>query len=495
MKKIAILILGLFIGSITTTQAQTPNRTGLVFNDDTYDKVPHLPVYEGKKYNKVPPFVSLREYCPVPGDQGNMASCVGWASGYGGLTIGKAIKLGIKGADKVTSIAHSALYIYNQILLNPADCESGAYLNTAFKLLKNQGDCLATDFNDGDGDCQKATKPLKTKAAKFRIKNYAAIFNYEDDAETKILQTKKSLADSMAVVIGMEVTTSFFLIEEGEKRWSPALSEDTLYRHAMVVVGYDELGKEFEIMNSFGTDWGDGGFIKIKYTDYAKLCRYAIQMVLPDGKGKGFSSADDSNRLEGVFEFRNITGYQNDESGGGSLEQGDDSILTYEPMEVVYDIKDRVYYEKNNRAKIGDKFQLVTKNIPAGKNVYVFSINPENTLRVHWPKSSAAHYVPSKFAEIIIPSKGSAFQIGREGVNILCVLYSDLKITDLKERNKRVQSAKGTIYERLQNGYGDLLIAPDRINYQETEMNFNCLLNDQNNTIVPLILVVDTNEK
>ena len=499
MKKIRILLFALFLVTISTIEAQVPKNTGLVFNDKAYDKVPHLPVYEGKKYNEVPLAVSLRPYCPVPGDQGEMASCVGWACGYGGLTINKAIKLGITKADKVTSIAHSALYIYNQILLNPGDCESGAHLDAAFRLLKNQGDCLATNFNDEDSDCQKETKPLKTEAAKFKIKDYAAIFNHEDKPKTKILQTKKSLANDKPVVIGMQVTTSFYLVEEGQKRWSPDPKEETLFAHAMIVVGYDDVEKEFEIMNSFGTDWGDGGFIYIKYKDFAKFCKYGMQMILPDViGGENISTTEHPNVLQGVFEFRNITGYQKDGFDNKIKDEKGDPILAYDPMEVFYHEKEKVYYEKNNKAKLGDKFQLVTQHIPTGKNVYVFSIDPENTLRVHWPKKGLlpwADYVPSENVEIIIPSKGSALQIGVEGTNILCVLYSDFKITEIEERNESVQDSKGTIYERLAAGYGDLLIAPDQINYKNDVMDFNCVLNKQKKSVVPLILVVNAGDE
>ena len=52
--------------------------------------------------------------------------------------------------------------------------------------------------------------------------------------------------------------------------------------HAMVVVGYNHFNKEFELMNSWGPDWGDGGFIKVKYDDFLKRCIIAYQITMAE---------------------------------------------------------------------------------------------------------------------------------------------------------------------------------------------------------------------
>ncbi|NJO87239.1 MAG: hypothetical protein HC821_04405, partial [Lewinella sp.] len=62
--------------------------TGLLNNSSRYDSLPVLPQYHpGEKADEVRISVDLRPYCPVAGNQGETGSCVGWAVGYGAMTI------------------------------------------------------------------------------------------------------------------------------------------------------------------------------------------------------------------------------------------------------------------------------------------------------------------------------------------------------------------------------------------------------------------------
>ena len=53
--------------------------------------------------------------------------------------------------------------------------------------------------------------------------------------------------------------------------------------HAMLVVGYDDniAGGAFRVLNSWGTDWADHGFIWIKYKDFTQWCVLGVQ-AFPD---------------------------------------------------------------------------------------------------------------------------------------------------------------------------------------------------------------------
>ena len=49
--------------------------------------------------------------------------------------------------------------------------------------------------------------------------------------------------------------------------------------HAMVVIGYDDNyeGGAFRLLNSWGTAWGDGGYIWVPYADYEEWAMGALQ--------------------------------------------------------------------------------------------------------------------------------------------------------------------------------------------------------------------------
>ena len=77
----------------------------------------------------------------------------------------------------------------------------------------------------------------------------------------------------------MELKQNFQVIKRGEKYWWSDLGDTTtIGYHAMVVVGFDDGKEAFEIMNSWGTSWGNDGFIWVKYDDFARYCRYAFQL-------------------------------------------------------------------------------------------------------------------------------------------------------------------------------------------------------------------------
>jgi C1A family cysteine protease len=64
--------------------------------------------------------------------------------------------------------------------------------------------------------------------------------------------------------------------------WQPTESPNVSYNgHAMCVVGYDDnkYGGAFEIQNSWGTDWGNDGYIWINYNDFAAFVKAAYEII------------------------------------------------------------------------------------------------------------------------------------------------------------------------------------------------------------------------
>jgi hypothetical protein len=98
------------------------------------------------------------------------------------------------------------------------------------------------------------------EANQFRIDNYRRI-NHKD-----INVIKSYLANSRPVVFGARLGDGFM-------KWKSTgvLMSDTYQyngqhlRHAMIIAGYDDSKNAFRIINSWGKDWGDNGFIWIDY--------------------------------------------------------------------------------------------------------------------------------------------------------------------------------------------------------------------------------------
>ena len=119
-----------------------------------------------------------------------------------------------------------------------------------------------------------------------KIKDFTTIFATDDSPNIKITKTKVSLAQMKPVVIGIGLKENFFDIEKGEKFWYPQIgNQASAGAHAMVVVGYDDtkFTGAFEVMNSWGEDWGNGGFMWVRYKDFAEFTRYAFELFVLTG--------------------------------------------------------------------------------------------------------------------------------------------------------------------------------------------------------------------
>ena len=485
-----------FLVTVCLTAQNSPYGMGLIIDDEAYTKVPHLPQYAGKKYNKVPLKVSLRQYCPTPGNQGLNGSCSAWAAGYGGLTILRAIQDNLKGQEQITNVASSVFFLFNQIKTSE-NCEEGSRLSDAMQVLKKQGDCLAKNF-DSEADCSIMPGPSQLQeASQYKIKDYAAIFHHDADAATKIQKTKRALAAKTPVVMGMLVTESFWGIEPGQKQWQPSKEDNVVGGHAMVIVGYDEVRKSFEVMNSWGSDWADNGFVWIKYADFAKYCKYGFQMVLDENtkiEKEDIAVKNTPNKeiaLSGTFSFRYPTGYEEDENGN--------EVIAFEDAAVSYNETNQVYETIRKDWAVGDVFQLVAKDIPVGENIYIFSVSPSNKVELHWPlnegvdalnKVPLADFVPSKDAEIIVPGEREALQLAELGEDHLVILYSDNKIDNITTRVNFLSALDGTVSERLQQTFGDIILSPQHVKYKLDQMKFNSTSNEQDGFVVPIILSV-----
>lgn len=488
--KLILLLYLLFLNSIVSQSP--PQFSGLIFNDKTYNEVPVQPRYSGIKYNDIPLKYSLKKYCPLPGNQGTMSSCVGWSAGYGLLTMSRAIKQKETDRNRITRLANSALFIYNQILLNPEDCSSGAELVDALQLLKKQGDCLAENFDKQIDRCNdQPSSQAKQEALYYKIKDYVALFKVEDEKALKLDKVQTSIANDKPVLVGMKLTTTFFLNEEKEV-WKAEEDEGDkeTYSHAMVVIGYNKLTEQFELLNSFGTDWRKGGFVKMSYDEFAKRCRYGFQVVLED---ESETSSEQEERISGKFEFRHITGAKEDSDGILLLDEFGNEIPEYNIAAVEYDSVLQ-YYKMINNWSAGALFQLATSQVPEGKYVYVFSIGSDGIAESHYPKTTQQDvvppmptYFPNQFAELTIPSTNNALQL-EKGEDWLVVLFCDQLIPDYHSRINKINDNDKGFSEKLALGFGDILIPNHAINFNSDKMNFKTSFKDKIRHVVGLVL-------
>ncbi len=464
-------------------QAQAQYSTGLVFDDNGYEKSPRLAL--GGKAKATQPVVSLKEYNPYPDNQRNCGSCVGWATGYACLSTAWAIKYNLKDKDQITQKANSAMYIYVQIAQN---CQQGSKFEDALDLLKDGGDCLKNDFNPAyyqELD-ESLLQSLKTKAFPYKIKDYVALFGLDASDVTKIEETKMSLENRQPVLIGAKVYPSFRSINKFNSQWKPDPDNESLLGgHALCVIGYNDYNKTFEVMNSWGREWGNDGYFTIGYDDFAKVVKYGFQITLDERK-----KPDDPVTVNGDFVLEKFLKW--DESQKKALFN-----------EIEPELKGREYQLSGADIKKNDYYRLLAKNIKKDCYIYVFSIDPNNKAEVLYP------YGKSKFASqynlkatvvevprvysgdiIEIPGNEKVIQTDVSGSDYLCILYAFNQIPDIEKVVADIRnSSQAGFMDKLKDVLGSRLMPEESLTYKPGRMSVSG--NSNSGDIVPIILKMD----
>ena len=99
------------------------------------------------------------------------------------------------------------------------------------------------------------------------------LYSYDQISPNDLTSLKTSISSKRPVVISIpcyENCWSNAVLQNGV--WSGYYSGEMKGGHAMCVIGYDDNkgGGAFEVMNSWGEDWGDNGFFWITYDDFTK---------------------------------------------------------------------------------------------------------------------------------------------------------------------------------------------------------------------------------
>jgi C1A family cysteine protease len=244
-------------------------NTGASFNAAQYDEteVFEPPITDNTK-NPLPESVSLLQYAPDRKNQGSQGSCVGWGSAYAARTILESQRTG-RDPDQ---IAFSPAYLYNQIGLE--GCQ-GAYINNAMDVMKQQGLITLREFPYNDQDCSKQpSSTQKQQAGQYKMTGFNRLTQGDKSGvgneKIDMVAIKQNLAQGAPVVIGMMVGGSFMQPMMGKDVWIPTendLSQSGFGGHCMCVIGYDDNkeGGAFQIMNSWGSDWGKDGVAWVPY--------------------------------------------------------------------------------------------------------------------------------------------------------------------------------------------------------------------------------------
>jgi C1A family cysteine protease len=230
-----------------------------------YGWIPDLPDHRDRVFaappaalGALPPLIDLRAACPPVYDQGALGSCTANA-------IAGALQFDEMKQGEGDAFAPSRLFIYynERVIEGTVDEDAGAMLRDGIKSVAKQGapherlwPYLIRQFR------AKPSATAYTDAAR-----HAALL-YQRVPRT-IDQMRGCLAGGYPFVLGFSVYESFETAPVARTGAvpMPRARESLLGGHAVLAVGYDDVGARVIFRNSWGAGWGRTGYGTLPY-DY-----------------------------------------------------------------------------------------------------------------------------------------------------------------------------------------------------------------------------------
>lgn len=114
---------------------------------------------------------------------------------------------------------------------------------------------------------------------KYTILNYLHLFRPVTTGRQKTFEVRKALMRGNPVLIELKVDDAFKTLSNVDT-WTPAPNtENSPYLYPLTVVSYDEDLKAFEVATAWGSNWGNSGYIWIKYDDFEKYALNGYVMI------------------------------------------------------------------------------------------------------------------------------------------------------------------------------------------------------------------------
>jgi hypothetical protein len=233
---------------------------GCKIDKKEFSKIPEVKYPKTRLFETLAQSFSLSEYLPKAGDQGYTGTCVSWATTYYTLSI-------LYNIQNTTKIEFSPYFSYNNLKMeNDSACQDGLYISRALEFLKYKGGIPSSKYLSQCKLNKDTANENWDEAINYRIKDFKSI-----GEENRIQRIKKSLSLLRPIVIGIRTPYSFAASLNGDT-WD-GIVDEIRGGHALSLIGYDDKkeGGSFEIMNSWGQEWGDEGKIWIKYSDFDKI--------------------------------------------------------------------------------------------------------------------------------------------------------------------------------------------------------------------------------
>lgn len=486
MKRLLTLCLAVF----TTTIAFAQFPTGLEeATDQEYASIPTIVPLVTRSFTSLPTSYSLKAYCPTPKSQGTQSSCVGWASAHGARTISNAVKNKWKNnITKINSNTFSPAFIYNSIKSprkfdNTLDtkCERGSSLTNAAFVLKKYGVVKNVDFPYNVKSCStKPTNYLFTKAAQHKISHFEKL-NDKGYNSNLVNNVKKAISKNHPVLFGL-FKYNRIVFKPGTFVYNKNVGTNG---HALVVVGYDDNkhGGAFEIMNSWGSWWGNKGFFWITYEDYKAQAKenYVIidQLASPNPNPTPNPTPNyvTTNKLGGELTLKLSSG----SNMPVSLAEG--ATRNFNIVKA-----SKTTYKVNKAYTSGTQFRIYLKSKQRGFVYLIGYGSSDKSVNKLYPFNGYSDFFNYTNSEIALPNEDYFIEFdNKPGRDILCVLYSKEKL-NIDDIVSKAKYGSGDFVTRVKKVIANKTFKGSDVNFSSNKIAFNASSKSTSAKIVPIFI-------
>ncbi len=367
---------------------------------------------------------------------------------------------------ETTQNVFSPVYVYRNIRPDDPECQRGAQIFDALDLMRDSGAVRMLDI-ERSMDFPRIDLAYYRESRRYPIGGYVTLFSKEDKQKPALITriVKKSLAEGRPVVIGMNTPDSFI---EAKNVWEPTENPGRFYGgHAMCVVGYDDDRGAFEILNSWGRKWGNGGFIWVPYKAFVDFVMESYEMI------ENLAIYSDTVKYEGFSRIEIL--------GRGA------------PRPAALVLSPDGYYKTAESFTEGTQFRFV---VGAGESAYVYSFAVSRPARdnnfyspvLMFPQTGISPLLNYRDSAVVLPGEDKSLALDAEaGMEYLITLYSKQPL-DIQTIMRRFASTKGTLGERLTAAAGNNpLLSPS---YNAREAAFTAESNDPR-AVTALVVAIE----
>ena len=453
-----ICFLSIFLLSAVCSYSQ---GRGAIF-DEEYNNLPRRAELAGRSYEGLPSSYSLRLFAPLPGDQTDYGTCVAWAAAYAARTISESVALNRMNQSETTRNAFSPVYVYRNSSPDDPNCTRGMQIYRALDFMRDTGTVKILDI-------EKTTSFPRVNLAYYRtvrsypIAGYVTLFSRDTRQKPALITriVKKSITEGKPVIIGMNTPDSFTAATEV---WQP--TEDPgqfYYGHALCVTGFDDnkYGGAFEVLNSWGRKWGNGGYIWIPYQTFLNYVTEGYELV------ENIINFTGTNKFDGFVRIERPDGKKTE--------------LTFS----------RNIYTTAETFPAGTEVYFIAG---AKESAYVYSFTvsqPPNHDNFYspvllFPEANFSPLLNYSDSAVILPGEGRTITLDTQGTTYSITLYSKYSL-DIAAIMRTFISASGSINKRLAEAIGDGYTTT--LTYAENEAAFT-LTPDNPRAVTALIIAI-----